>query len=196
MLKGTTNLCSCLSPAQFPSSIAYQFLLEGESMHFVLQSTADDYAFTNLALVHLDGSGPIGKKRTARRYTWRDHMVYGVRLVTAGLVDQDFEILFGLRSKFSSEEFKIDVKKAELSQGIWLYKALITICEAQLQGERESEIGNRVLAAYTPGTYSAAVPIGGDPVTTFRSIREDLIRLSVCDYKWAFERYIRFEQSC
>ena len=111
-LKGTTNLCRVLTPPEFSASIASRFTLEGEHPLFILASVADDYCFTNRALVHLDGFGPVGKKRSARRYAWRDFLVSGVVLDTAGVADADCEVQFVLRARDGSDrrEDSIDVK--------------------------------------------------------------------------------------
>ena len=195
-LKGTTNLCRVLPVAEFSSSIASRYILDGEQPLFVLSSVADDYLFSNLALVHLDGEGPVGKKRAARRFTWKEYIVSNVILNTAGVTDQDVELLFVVRSRDGTNrrDYSIDVKKAEVSQAIWLYKALVTISEAQMEGERSKE---RLYKALSTTIATGVVSASGDPVSAFRAFAEDLHAAdrmnALADFSWAFNRYTHFE---
>ncbi len=197
-LKGTTNLCRVLTPAEFGASIATRFLLEDEAPLFILASVADDYCFTSRALVHLDGCGPVGKKRSARRFPWRDFLVTGVGLDTAGVADADVEVKFALRARDGSgdrREYSIDVRKAEVALATALYKALVTVSEAQAEGARaDARLRVALSTTHAAGAVAAS---GADPVATFRAFAAELLVADHAnapeDFGWAFARYARFE---
>lgn len=195
-LKGTTNLCKVLTPPDFYTSIASRFLLEDERPLFILQSVADDYCFTNLALVHLDGFGPVGKKRSARRSPWRDYILSNVVLDTAGVADIDIEVKFYLRARDGSgaREYSIDVKKDQVGLATCLYKALVSIAEAQAEGVRAEA---RLRLALSTIAATGSVAASSDPLALFRAIATDLHSAEEAhaprDVSSFFARYVLFE---
>jgi len=48
---------------------------------------ADEYCFTNLALIHVDGENATSSKRTMKRYPYSHHRISDVLLETAGKID-------------------------------------------------------------------------------------------------------------
>lgn len=196
-LKGTTNLCRALTPGEFHTSIASRFTLDGEQPLFILASVPDDYCFTNRALVHLDGCGPVGKKRSARRYPWKEFFVTSVVLDTAGVADADCEVKFALRARDGSDrrEYCIDVRKDQTAQATMLYKALIAIGEAQAEGARAD--ARLRLALSTTLATGAVAASGGDPVVTFRAFAAEIAAAerdnAPGDFGEVFARYVFFE---
>ena len=195
-LKGTTNLCRVLAPGEFHTSIASRFTLDDETPLFILASVPDDYCFTGRALVHLDGCGPVGKKRSARRYAWKDFLVTGVVLDTAGVADADCEIKFALRARDGSDrrEYCIDVRKDQTATVTWLYKALLTISEAQAEGAR-ADARLRLALSTTLATGVVAAS-GADPVVTFRAFAAEIAAAErdnvPGDFGSVFARYAQF----
>lgn len=195
-LKGTTNLCKALTPPEYSTSIATRFLLADEHPLFILQSVADDYLFSNLALVHLDGCGPVGKKRSARRSAWKDHILSNVTLDTAGVADNDVEVKFYLRARDGSgaREYSIDVKKDQVTQATNLYKALVSIAEAQAEGVRSDA---RLRLALSTVAATGSVAASADPLALFRAIASDLhaaeLHHAPHDVSPFFARYVSFE---
>ncbi len=92
----------------------------GNRFFFLIKSKTDEYCFTNLAMLHLDGTSAVSSKRQLHRYDYRDHMISNVRLETAGTVDLDAEIKFII----GEVAFSIDVDKKQIEALKDLYKAL------------------------------------------------------------------------
>lgn len=55
---------------------------------------ADDYCFTNRAIIHVNGECVMSKKRLLRRYDYLMHNISNVFLETAGTIDLNVEIKF------------------------------------------------------------------------------------------------------
>jgi hypothetical protein len=87
----------------------------------------DEYCFTNLALIHVDGDSAISSKRSIKRYDYASHQISKVTIETAGTLDMDIELKFTLESTL----FSIDIKKTFIEQLKDIYKALITIGKQQ-----------------------------------------------------------------
>ena len=45
----------------------YLFSEDGEKIFFLIKSKKDEYCFTNLALVHVDGESAVSSKRVIKR---------------------------------------------------------------------------------------------------------------------------------
>ena len=101
----------------------YLFHEDGERIFFLIKSKKDEYCFTNLALVHVDGESAVSSKRTVKRYDYVSSRIRGVRIETAGTLDMDVELKFSI----GRAEFSIDVKKSFIEQVKDCYKALIAI---------------------------------------------------------------------
>ncbi len=98
-----------------------------EECQFLIKSKTDEYCFTNLALIHLDGTSAMSKKRLLHRYNYSHHIIKNVKLETAGTLDMDIEIKFTM----GEQSYSIDVSKAFIEKLKDLYKALIKISEIQ-----------------------------------------------------------------
>jgi len=60
---------------------------------------ADDYCFTNRAIIHVNGECAMSKKRLLRRYDYLMHNISNVFLETAGTIDLNVEIKFTIDNK-------------------------------------------------------------------------------------------------
>lgn len=202
---GRADICKVLRPAEFAAapSAAYLLAEDGERPFFVLQSAQDEYAFTDRALVHLDGTSAMSKKRQVRRYPWKAYRLSDVRTETAGTVDLDCEIKFSLAGR---GDFSIDVEKKELPAVIQLYKALTVIAEAQADGAKAHE---RALLALERGAEAAGrhhggsagaegggVPAGaaltGATQAAFAWITEAALANNPASFALVFERFARY----
>jgi len=105
----------------------YLFNEDGEQIFFLIKSKKDEYCFTNLALIHVDGDSVVSSKRVVKRYDYAAHRISDVRIETAGTLDMDIELKFNL----DDTHFSIDIKKAFIEQLKDIYKALITIGKQQ-----------------------------------------------------------------
>ena len=69
---GLSDIGRIIAPADYDkvASDDYIFHEEGEKIYFLIKSQSDEYCFTNLALIHLDGSSATSKKRLLKRLTY------------------------------------------------------------------------------------------------------------------------------
>ncbi|MDP5275040.1 PH domain-containing protein [Chengkuizengella axinellae] len=131
---GLSDIGTIISPGDFDKTDADDYVLheDGEKIYFLIKTKADEYCFTNLALIHVDGENAISSKRTLKRYPYSQHKISNVILETAGKIDLDVEIKFNI----STIAFDIDVKKEQIEQLKDLYKALMRISEIAAENEK------------------------------------------------------------
>jgi hypothetical protein len=103
----------------------YVFQEDNEKIFVVIKSKTDEYCFTNLAFIHLDGNLALSKKKTLNRYLYKHYPISHVRIETAGTVDLDAEIKFHA----GEHDFSIDIDKKQMEQIRDIYKALFTVSE-------------------------------------------------------------------
>ena len=58
----------------------YLFHEDQEKIYFLIKSRKDEYCFTNLALIHVDGESAISAKRLIRRYDYAQHAITQVSI--------------------------------------------------------------------------------------------------------------------
>jgi len=121
----------------------YLFHEDGERIFFLIKSKKDEYCFSNLALVHVDGESAVSSKRTVKRYEYTTSRIANVRIETAGTLDMDVELKF----RIGSVDFSIDVKKSFIEQVKDCYKALIAISRQQSRDSRGRRHAMQVLNA-------------------------------------------------
>ena len=109
----------------------YLFDEDNEKIFFLIKSKKDEYCFTNLALIHVDGDSAVSSKRSIRRYEYSSKAIGDVIIETAGTLDMDIELKFTI----GDTEFSIDVRKNFIDQLKDIYKALITIGRMQRRDE-------------------------------------------------------------
>ncbi|WKB51537.1 PH domain-containing protein [Eleftheria terrae] len=127
---GLSDIGVIVAPSDYDKVDAddYLFHEDGEKIFFLIKSKKDEYCFTNLALIHVDGDSAVSSKRAIRRYDFASHVISGVSIETAGTIDLDIELKFRIDD---SLDFNIDVRKSHLEQLKDIYKALHTIGKMQ-----------------------------------------------------------------
>lgn len=130
---GLSDIGSVIKPVDYDKVDADDFVMheDDEKIYFLIKSKSDEYCFTNKALIHVDGTSAMSKKRLLRRYDYYRNRVSNVALETAGTIDLDIEIKF----KIGSEDFSVDVHKKHIDELKDLYKALLKISEIQHENE-------------------------------------------------------------
>lgn len=136
---GLSDIGKIIPPSQFHQTDIddYIFHEDGEKIYFVIKSKSDEYCFTNLAFLHLDGQSAMSKKRVLKRYPYRYFMPANVLIETAGTIDLDAELKFVLlgvsdvssKSGAQGISFSIDIDKNQIEQIRDIYKALSSIAE-------------------------------------------------------------------
>ena len=124
---GLSDIGKIIEPQDYDKTDADDYVRheDNEEIYFLIMTKADEYCFTNLALIHVDGENATSSKRTMKRYPYSQHTISNVLLETAGKIDRDIEIKFTL----GNEVFSIDVHKEEIDKLKDLYKALLFISE-------------------------------------------------------------------
>jgi len=126
---GISDIGIIVGPADYSKVDAddYLFTEDGEQIFFLIKSKKDEYCFTNLALIHVDGDSAVSSKRSIKRYEYSSNLITNVSIETAGTLDMDIELKFHV----NDIKFSIDVKKSFIEQLKDIYKALITIGKQQ-----------------------------------------------------------------
>ena len=137
-MMGMGDIGTIVEPQDFNKTDVddYIFHEDNEKIFFVIKSAADEYCFTNVAFIQLDGKSAMSKKRTLNRYLYKHHSIKNVLLETAGGVDLDAEIKFQL----GDQHFSIDIDKKQIEKIRDLYKALFTIGETLKEINRKRNI--------------------------------------------------------
>ncbi len=171
----------------------YLFSEDGEKIFFLIKSKKDEYCFTNLALVHVDGESAVSSKRVIKRYDWLSHRISHVTLETAGTIDMDVEIKFHIGD---GAPFSIDVRKNFIEQLKDLYKALHSIGKLQERDEQARAHAMECLGV-TGQMFKLGQEVTEEQVSrhylsllnTVNSVVLD--KLSRKDFGGVFERYIQ-----
>lgn len=130
---GLSDIGKIISPADYDKADADDYVMheDDEKIYFLIKTKADEYCFTNLALIHVDGASAVSSKSTLKRYPYAQYKISDVLLETAGKIDMDVEIKFNL----GNIHFDIDVRKDQLEQLKDLYKSLLKIAEITYENE-------------------------------------------------------------
>ena len=69
---GLSDIGIVVPRGDFDKTESDDFVLHesGEEIFFLIKTKADEYCFTNKALIHVDGANAISKKRTLKRYEY------------------------------------------------------------------------------------------------------------------------------
>jgi hypothetical protein len=137
---GLSDIGKIIPPSDFDKVEAddYVFHEDGEKIFFLIKSKQDEYCFTNIALIHVDGKSAINTKRTLRRYEYYKNPISGVTLETAGNIDLDVEIKFTM----GGTVFSIDVDKKQIKELSDLYKTLYAM--SLIAGDNQSSYSKRI----------------------------------------------------
>ena len=169
----------------------YLFSEDGEKIFFLIKSKKDEYCFTNLGLIHVDGDSAVSSKRTIRRYEFVNSPVRDVAIETAGTIDMDIELKFSI----DDEKFSIDVRKNFIEQLKDIYKALITI--GKMQQRDAAARANALECLQVAGSVYKLNSVASDDAIAqqFNMLLNTynatvLERFARRDYSPVFERYI------
>lgn len=192
---GLSDIGSVIKPADYDKVDADDYVMheDGEKIYFLIKSKMDEYCFTNKALIHLDGTSAVSKKRTLRRYSYSEHTISNVSLETAGTVDLDVEIKFVI----GSVPFSIDVHKKFIEEIKDLFKALIRIAEICHENEYSLNYALQSIDLAST-TLSRVKSPEAQLVENFKQINEASFnwfmesrkKYHVKDYGYVFEKYI------
>ncbi|MFC7064043.1 PH domain-containing protein [Halobacillus seohaensis] len=140
---GLSDIGSVIQPEDYDKVDADDYVMheDNEKIYFLIKSKADEYCFTNKALIHVDGTSATSKKRTLRRYSYHKYSFSNIELETAGTIDLDVEIKFQL----GNEEFDIDVHKKFMEEIKDLYKSLLKISEITEENKVFTDYANQSL---------------------------------------------------
>jgi hypothetical protein len=190
---GISDIGVIVSPADYDKVDAddYLFHEDGEKIFFLIKSKKDEYCFTNLALIHVDGDSAVSTKRMIKRYEYAAQRIGYVAIETAGTLDMDIELKFAI----GDSAFSIDVKKSYIEQVKDIYKALIAIGKQQARDAAARDNALRTLEAM--GGMLKINNLGGEAgvVSHFNAVLDNLNdamlnRHITLDYTKVFERYI------
>jgi len=192
---GLSDIGSVIAPVDYDKVDADDYVMheDNEKIYFLIKSKSDEYCFTNKALIHLDGTSAMSKKRSLRRYSYREQSISDVVLETAGTVDLDIEIKFVI----GSVSFSIDVHKKYMEELKDLYKALIKISETCHENETSLEYAQQSLNLAS-NTLSRAMIQEEHLVDDFKVLNETAFnwlmnsrkKYKVKDFGYIFEKYI------
>src|SRR5687768_12829795 len=126
---GLSDIGTVIAPADYDKVESDDYVMheDGEKIFFLIKSKTDEYCFTNKALIHVDGTSAMSKKRTLRRLDYINYTIHDVALETAGAMDMDIEIKFNM----GEHHYSIDVNKKQMEELKDLYKALNKIGSIQ-----------------------------------------------------------------
>lgn len=141
-LTGSADVCRVVPPQELSSCLASQFLLPpSETLLFSLQSSKEEFSFSNEALLKVEGENATTTRKLITRFDYKSHIVANVRFETAGRVDRDCELKF----EIGSEHVSIDIRKDQEPQARELYKVLELLSRAQKKNERQWEFSRVAL---------------------------------------------------
>lgn len=190
---GLSDIGTIIQPRDYGSVDAddYLFHEDGEKIFFLIKSRKDEYCFTNLALIHVDGDSAVSSKRTIKRHDYADSVIERVTIETAGTVDMDVELKFSI----GGTAFSIDVRKQFLEQLKDVYKALIAIGRLQARDETARQNALKVLGAMSSMYRIGQVGLPRDLPDQFNALLDNLneavlVRHARRDFGEVFGRYI------
>lgn len=130
---GLSDIGAVISPEDYDKVESDDYVMheDGEKIFFLIKSKADEFCFTNKALIHVDGERATSKKRGLHRYDYRRHHISNIALQTAGTIDLDIELNFS----FGDVAFALEVEKKFIDQVKDLYKAMLKIEEITKDNE-------------------------------------------------------------
>ncbi|MDJ0331286.1 PH domain-containing protein [Planococcus sp. S3-L1] len=192
---GLSDIGKIIDPQDFDKTDSDDYVMheDGEKIYFLIKTKADEYCFTNLAIIHVDGESAMSSKRTLRRFLYSQHTISNVVLETAGKIDLDIELAFAV----GTLPFKIDVQKQQANRLTDLYKSLLRIAESTHENEIIINMANdslnkavtilqnsRVGEVALGDEYSKLTDFGFTWMTSVRN------QYHVKDFGDVFEKYI------
>ncbi|CAH0476930.1 unnamed protein product [Peronospora belbahrii] len=133
-ITGSSDVCKIVT--DFAKCRASEYLLPSETIAFSMISVKNEFTFTNMALITVQGENATTTRKLIERYEYKDNAVDHVKFESAGHVDRDCEIKFHIGSKSLS----IDIAKGDQTAAQGIYKVLELLSRAQAANERLWEI--------------------------------------------------------
>jgi Bacterial PH domain/YvbH-like oligomerisation region len=192
---GTSDIGTIVSPANYHQVDAddYLFHEDSEKIFFLIKSKKDEYCFTNLAIIHVDGDSAISSKRKVKRYDYSSYTVSQVSIETAGTIDLDIELKFLLGMNIP---FSIDLNKNCIESLKDIYKVLITI--GKLQAKEEIARNNAMICLQSLSSMYKINTIESEDslIKHYNALLTNLNatildRYTKRDFSNIFEKYIR-----
>ncbi|RAL26240.1 PH domain-containing protein [Thermoflavimicrobium daqui] len=191
---GLSDIGSVIHPENYDKVDSDDYIMheDGEKIYFLIKSKSYEYCFTNKALIHLDGTSAMSKKRVLRRLDYYNHHISGVLLETAGTVDLDVEIKF----KMGSIPYSIDVHKKHLEELKDLYKVLTKIAEISNDNEQILKYAQQSLqvASSTLNRHAAEEDLVGQfeklNQLSFSWLVDAKKKYCLKDYGFVFDQFI------
>ncbi|RKJ34477.1 hypothetical protein D7X33_38800 [Butyricicoccus sp. 1XD8-22] len=167
---GLSDIGKVIEPQDYDKTEADDYVLheKREKIYFIIKTKADEYCFTNLALIHVDGDSAVSKKRTLKRYDYKYNTIYNVSLETAGTIDLDVEIKFVIGEKV----FSIDINKSYAEKIKDLYKSLISIERIMKENDKHKNYMLDSLDYATKTLSSQGFSQTQSPSESFKEITE------------------------
>ncbi|CEG24214.1 YvbH-like oligomerization region [Planococcus massiliensis] len=140
---GLSDIGKIIDPQDYDKTDADDYVMheDQEKIYFLIKTKADEYCFTNLALIHVDGESAMSSKRTLKRFPYSQNSISDVVMETAGKIDLDIEIKF----KLGQIAYSIDVQKDQIERLKDLYKSLLRIAEITHENEIITAMANESL---------------------------------------------------
>ncbi len=181
---GISDIGQVISPEKYHLVDVDDYIMheDGEKIFFLIKSKTDEYCFTNLAFIHVDGTSAVSKKRVVRRYEYYKHTISHVAIETAGTIDLDCELKFLL----NEARFSIDVDKKQIEQLKDIYKTLIKI------GHLNEE--NQYYLQKSEQALNLAVGSCGSIRTENESVAQTFAQINEYSFNWlkqARETYVQ-----
>ncbi|VYU58230.1 hypothetical protein [Clostridium tertium] len=181
---GLSDIGKIINPKDYNKVDADDYIMheDEEKIFFLIKSRTDEYCFTNLAFIHVDGTSAISKKRLVKRYDYYKHNFSNASIETAGTVDLDCELKFFI----DDISFSIDVDKNQIENLKDIYKTLIKIGHIT-----ES---NDIMLNKSEKTLEMAVNSCGSQRLESGNLSEVFKEINEYAFKWiesSRERYIK-----
>ncbi|MFD2611118.1 PH domain-containing protein [Paenibacillus gansuensis] len=192
---GLSDVGSVIKPEDYNKVDADDYVMheDQEKIYFLIKSKTDEYCFTNLALIHLDGTSAMSKKRTLRRLSYSTHPISNVLMETAGTVDLDVELKFSM----GGIAYSIDVHKKFIEDVKDIYKSLLRIAEISHENEialnqagQSLNLASTALGRGTPKEVDLAGQFKALNQAAFDWLTDARKQYHLKDYGFVFERYI------
>lgn len=191
---GISDIGIIVSPQDYDKvdSDDYLFHEDGEKIYFLIKSKKDEYCFTNLALIHVDGDSAVSSKRRVKRYEYYAYHFSNVSLETAGTLDMDIELKFTI----NDHPYSIDISKKHVEDLKDIYKALFTIGRQQRKDAMGRDNALRCLdataALYKLNTVENDAALLGRYTALLDHLNTTMFeRFTKKDFGDVFETYIR-----
>ncbi|RXT07137.1 PH domain-containing protein [Ammoniphilus sp. CFH 90114] len=192
---GLSDIGKVIDPKDYDKVDSDDYVMheDKEKIYFLIKSKKDEYCFTNMALIHLDGDSAVSSKRTLKRYDYHANPITDVYLETAGTIDLDCEIKF----KLGGSSFSIDVDKNQIEKLKDLYKSLLRISLIVATNKAKHENAHQSLSTavdivkgLTRTEADLSAQFAKINEITFNWLESKRSEYHISDFGFVFEKYI------